>query len=139
MPYWTSRAGKQISALSTEAEIASYGYERLDGSGYFRGAAQSAIPREGQILATAIAWEALRSRRPWRNAFTVAKAREHLRLDVERGRLSLEIVAAMVAPAQNSEGRPRKAANPILSPRETDVLRHISLGASNKAVAAFSV
>ncbi|WYX26276.1 HD domain-containing phosphohydrolase [Achromobacter xylosoxidans] len=36
MPYWTARAARQIKGLSAAAELASYAYERLDGSGYFR-------------------------------------------------------------------------------------------------------
>ncbi|WP_424632037.1 HD domain-containing phosphohydrolase [Bradyrhizobium sp. SYSU BS000235] len=135
VPYWTSRAGSQIAALAKEAEIASYAYERLDGSGYFRSAAGAATPREGQVLATAIVWEALRSRRPWREALTVAEAVALLRQEADRARLDREIVEQMIAPASNSEMPQRKAVEALLSPRETDVLRHISLGASNKEAA----
>jgi len=135
VPYWTSRAGKQIAALSQEATIASYAFERLDGSGYFRGVSGAAIPQEAQVLGTAIMWEALQSSRPWRAALSVAEATAHLRSEAQGGRLDPEIVEQMIATATKSEPIRRKAAEPVLSPRETEVLRHISLGASNKAAA----
>lgn len=135
VPYWTSRAGKQITALADEADIASYGYERLDGSGYFRGLSRSAIPRASQVLATAIIWEALRSDRPWRKALTVAEAVTHLRKEAEGGRLDLDIVEAIINPSHQHGTIRAKATDTSLSPRETEVLRHISLGASNKETA----
>lgn len=135
VPYWTSRAGRQITALANEADTASYGYERLDGSGYFRGVPEAGIPREGQVLAAAIAWEALRSHRPWRRAFTAAQAKAHLLREVQCGRLGRDIVEAIVNPERLGKTRRARAGDSLLSPRETDVLRHISLGASNKAAA----
>ena len=135
VPYWTSRAGKQIPALAMEADIASYGYERLDGSGYFRGLSGSAIPPEGRILATAIAWEALLSHRPWRKALTVAEAAAQLRREAEGGRFDRDIVETLITPKRSSRPVRGNVAGPLLSPRETDVLRHISLGASNKETA----
>jgi response regulator RpfG family c-di-GMP phosphodiesterase len=135
VPYWTSRAGKQIAGLSEAAEIASYAYERLDGSGYFRGVSGAAIPREAQVLGIAIMWEALQSRRPWRDALSAEEAAAHLRREAEGGRLDRDIVEQMVTTATQSEPLRRKAAEPMLSPRETEVLQHISLGASNKEAA----
>lgn len=135
VPYWTSRAGKQISALAVEAEIASYGFERLDGSGYFRGVSADAIPREGQILAAAIAWEALRSARPWRDALPIADASAVLWREVEAGRFERTLMECVINPGHVMGTLRRKAVVPLLSPRETEVLRHISLGASNKEAA----
>ena len=43
-PYWTSRAAQQIGSLEAEAELASHVYERLDGSGYFRGSRLAVTP-----------------------------------------------------------------------------------------------
>ena len=135
VPYWTWRAGKQIAPLAAEAEIASYGYERLDGSGYFRGLSGNTVPREGQVLGVAIIWEALRSPRPWRAAFTTAGAVAHLRDEAARGRLDPDIVEQMVAPAAQSDISRKRNTDHSLSPREAEVLRHISLGASNKEAA----
>lgn len=49
VPYWTLRAGRRISYLAAEAEIASYADERLDGSGAFRGAKGVAIGIEARV------------------------------------------------------------------------------------------
>lgn len=136
VPYWTSRAGKQGGALAPIAELASCAYERLDGSGYFRGAAGDALALEGRILAASVAWVALRSCRPWRDALPAAEAEAALRADAQRGRFDGEVVEALI----DSDAAPHKAARARpqalrLSPREADVLRAISRGASNKEIA----
>lgn len=135
-PYWTSRVGRQIAAFEREAEIASFAYERLDGSGYFRGLAGQAIPVEGRVLAAAVAWIALRSERPWRPAMPVAKAAKHLAGEVQSGRFDPEIARLMSESPNASPSMCReKKNNSLLSIRETEVLRRISQGASNKEVA----
>ncbi|MGO4325441.1 HD-GYP domain-containing protein, partial [Cupriavidus sp. M-11] len=50
VPYWTSRAARQIGDLGAEAELASYAYERLDGSGYFRGLGGDALSAAHRTL-----------------------------------------------------------------------------------------
>lgn len=135
VPYWTSRAGKQIEALAEEAIIASYVFERLDGSGYFRGVSGTAIPLEAQVLGCAIAWEALQSNRPWRAALSAGEASAHLRHEARSGQFNPDIVEQMIATATKSAPIRKKTAEPMLSPREAEVLRHISLGASNKEAA----
>ena len=69
-PYWTERAGKQTGALGEAAVLASYAYERQDGSGYFRGARDPALTLEARVLAASVAWVALRSKRPSRASLT---------------------------------------------------------------------
>jgi HD-GYP domain-containing protein (c-di-GMP phosphodiesterase class II) len=141
VPYWTARAGKQIGALARELEIASLAYERLDGSGYFRGAEGGGIAREGQVLAAAAAWVALRSKRPWREAFSPEGAATLLREQASAGRFNADAVSALISnECDKYDGgvvgnKPRSAQATLLSPRESEVLRHISLGASNKEVA----
>ncbi len=138
-PYWTARAARHIGHLAQEADIASHAYERLDGSGYFRAARWPALPLEQRVLPVAASWVALRSRRPWRSAFSEAAALDSLRADVAQGRLDGDVVAALeascagrptVAPASRS-----KENGALLTARELDVLRRVSLGDSNKAAA----
>lgn len=141
VPYWTARAGKQIGALARESEIASQAYERLDGSGYFRGAAGAAIGPEARVLAAAACWVALRSARPWRPAYSMDEAAKVLGEQVTAGRFDAGIVEALTSSERGGHDeasladRAKPARNALLSPREAEVLRHISLGASNKEVA----
>jgi HD-GYP domain-containing protein (c-di-GMP phosphodiesterase class II)/DNA-binding CsgD family transcriptional regulator len=136
VPYWTSRAGRQTGTLKEAAELASYAYERLDETGYFRGDGGAAMPLEARILAASVAFVALRAPRPWRAALSFSDAAALLREQTAKGRFDPDVVDALLAP----DGKPPLRANVAppkvrLSPRETDVLRLISRGASNKDAA----
>jgi HD-GYP domain-containing protein (c-di-GMP phosphodiesterase class II) len=136
VPYWTSRAGKQTGTLKQAAELASYAYERLDETGYFRSSGGVALPLEARILAASVASVALRAPRPWRAAFSASDAAALLREHTAKGCFDPEVVEALLA----SEGSPQVRTNlppskVRLSPRETDVLRLIARGASNKDAA----
>ncbi|VVE33847.1 phosphohydrolase [Pandoraea horticolens] len=138
VPYWSARAAKQIDGLRLTAELASYAYERLDGSGYFRGVAGPALSTPQRILAAAVAFEALLADRPWRRAHSFDEAAGVLSREAGDGKFDAEVVAAIVATAQGQTLRPRAAApgtGSLLSPREIDVLRQISTGLSNKEAA----
>lgn len=135
-PYWTLRAERQIHALEREAEIASFAHERLDGSGYFRGAAGKTIPMEARILGTAVAWVELRSARPWRKALSASEAVAQLMKEAKIGRFDPNIVEDVGSSTLADRQPRRRRSNTIrLSSRETEVLHRISRGASNKEVA----
>lgn len=127
--YWTARAARELEGLCAEADLASWVFERADGSGHFRGLAPQSV--EAQLLAAAASWVALRSARPWRPAFDEAEAASILRDDTRAGRYDAHVVEALLgAPA------PRERATPaLLSPRELDVLRAVAHGDSNKEAA----
>ena len=135
-PDLISGRDRQIPALEREAEIASFAHERLDGSGYFRGAAGNAIPMEARILGTVVAWVELRSARPWRKALSGSEAVAQLTKEAKIGLFDPNIVE-YVGSATLADRQPRRRrSNTIrLSSRETEVLHRISLGASNKEVA----
>lgn len=136
VPYWTGRAGRQIGSLADEAEIASYAYERADGSGYYREARAGGIPIEGRILAAAATLAALGVERPWRDAFVSGRAESLLMEEASAGRYDVDVIRALV-----SKSRPTRTSLPtvpssgLLTERERDVLHWISLGASNKVAA----
>jgi len=135
-PYWTLRAMRQVGGLAVEAEIASYVGERLDGSGDFRGSIGAAIPIEGQVLAAASAWIALQSARPWRPAYAVDEAATILMREAHAGRFHPHVAEALCGP--HNEAPAASTSTPArisLSERETDVLRAISQGLTNKEVA----
>ncbi|WP_421705253.1 HD domain-containing phosphohydrolase [Alloalcanivorax xenomutans] len=136
MPYWTSRAARQIPGLSLATELASYAYERLDGSGYFRGVAGAALTTSHRVLATAVALQTLVEARPWRPAYTRHEAARRLREEADAGGFDAGIVeAAIMAASGVVPQRPATSTGAGLSQRELEVLRQISLGASNKEAA----
>jgi HD-GYP domain-containing protein (c-di-GMP phosphodiesterase class II)/DNA-binding CsgD family transcriptional regulator len=136
VPYWTGRAARQIGSLAGEAEVASYAYERPDGSGYFREAKAEGIPIEGRILAAAAALVALRAARPWRDALAEEGVVSLLMAEAAAGRYDADVVRALLKrPRRTNAKPPLSPLGGLLTERERDVLRWISLGASNKAVA----
>jgi DNA-binding NarL/FixJ family response regulator len=83
-----------------------------------------------------VAAVALRASRPWRAALSSSDAATLLREQAGQGRFDPEVVDALLA----SEGSPQPRIcltqpKVRLSPREVDVLRLISRGASNKDAA----
>ncbi|HEY0503062.1 MAG TPA: HD domain-containing phosphohydrolase [Lysobacter sp.] len=136
VPYWTGRAARQIGSLAAEAEVASYAYERPDGSGYFREARQIGIPVEGRILAAAVALASLRAERPWREAYAEHAAGELLMAEAAAGRYDADAVRALLERPRANEARVQVVPSTgLLTEREREVLRWISLGASNKLAA----
>ncbi|MRV71139.1 hypothetical protein GJ700_05325 [Duganella sp. FT92W] len=131
-PYRTMRSLSSIPGLAEEAELASHVGERLDGSGYYRGAA-GATSLAARIVPAASCWLALRAARPWRAALDADAAATRLRDDVQAGRLDGQVVAAMLGQAAPIPAPSR--GNGLLSPRETEVLAVIARGMSNKEAA----
>ncbi len=54
-------------------------HEKWDGTGYPRGLKQAEIPLPARIFAVADVWDALRSDRPYRPAWTDDRARQYIR------------------------------------------------------------
>jgi HD-GYP domain-containing protein (c-di-GMP phosphodiesterase class II) len=136
VPYWTSRAAQRIGSLGAEADIASFVGERLDGSGWFRGASGAAIPLEGQVLAAAEYWLGLQCERPGVPAASPEDAMGQLRQEAARGRFAPQIVAALTAVDGRVDPPPTASdTTAVLSAREVEVLRRISHGDSNKEAA----
>ena len=133
--YWTHKACAQINELAAAGEIAAHAYERLDGSGHFRALPADALRPEHRLLATAVAWVALRGDRPWRSAFSQYEAARTLKLDAARGLFDQQACDAVIAAALGEDGRFTKPTSSLLTERERQVLRHISQGASNKEAA----
>lgn len=135
VPYWTSRACGQIPELSAPGRLAANAYERLDGSGYFRGLEGDALPAEQRLLAATLVWQALRCDRPWRPAFSDSDAERLLLHEAALGRFDPQACQAVIAAARGESAvAPRGNASP-LSDRETQILQRISMGGSNKEVA----
>ncbi len=138
-PYWTARAARQIASLREEAEIASYAYERLDGSGYFRGSTVDATAQQHRVLPVVCAWLALQAPRPWREPQTLDVATDQLRRASQLGLFDARVVDAVVATVNGVgdvagliQAAVQATGNMVLTSREREVLRCISHGHSNK-------
>jgi PAS domain S-box-containing protein/putative nucleotidyltransferase with HDIG domain len=70
---------KPISYLQPALDIPYCHHEKWDGTGYPRGLRGEAIPLATRIFALADVWDALRSERPYRPAWSDAQAREYIR------------------------------------------------------------
>lgn len=136
VPYWTSRVCGQIPALAVPGQLAAHAYERLDGSGYFRSLSGDALTDEHRLLTATLAWEALRSERPWRPAFSEKGAERVLLDEAQQGRFDPRACQAVIAAARGELSvKGCKASNGPLTERETEILQRISKGGSNKEVA----
>jgi HD-GYP domain-containing protein (c-di-GMP phosphodiesterase class II) len=134
-PYWTWRAAQHIRGLTPEVNLASHAYERQNGTGYFRSVADEALSVPQRTLATAVAWTALCSSRPWRGPFSKDEASKLLRDEALHGRFDPLTVDAVLAAANGQRIKPSAKASIVLTEREAEVLARISLGESNKEVA----
>jgi putative two-component system response regulator len=77
-------AENSISAIRLAAEIAYAHHERWDGSGYPRGLAGAEIPQAARIVAIADVYDALRSQRTYKPAFSREDAVRIMRREVNR-------------------------------------------------------
>jgi len=68
-----------IEFLRSAIDIPYYHHEKWDGSGYPEGLAGVHIPLEARIFAVADVWDALRSDRPYRAAWSDQQALDHIR------------------------------------------------------------
>jgi HD-GYP domain-containing protein (c-di-GMP phosphodiesterase class II) len=134
-PYLTERMLHGSAALAPLGAVALQHCERLDGSGYPRGLAGTAISRTARILAAADAYQAMCEPRPHRPARSSDEAAQQLRADVKAGRLDADAVDAVVSAAGHAA--PRHREGPAgLTPREVEVLRLLALGLSNREIGA---
>ena len=135
-PYHSERILTRSEVLNPMAPIAGMHHERLDGSGYHRGAHGKEIPLEARILAAADAFEAMTHERPHRPAHDAGRAADLLHADAAAGRLDPDAVAAVLGAAGMAAERRAVPSLPAgLSQREVEVLRLVSRGLSNRQIA----
>ena len=133
-PYLTERILHSSPALAPLGTIALAHRERLDGSGYPRGLAGSAISPTARVLGCADAYQAMREPRPHRPAHPAAEAEAELRAEVRAGRLDGDAADAVLAAAGHRVRR-RREGPAGLTTREVEVLRLLAQGLSNKEIA----
>jgi HD-GYP domain-containing protein (c-di-GMP phosphodiesterase class II) len=134
-PYLTERVLARCAALADLAALASAHHERLDGSGYHKGAKGAQIPTGARVLAAADAYVAMTRVRPWRPAHSAAAAAGLMRQEVTDGKLDGTAAEAVLSAAGQAAPSRRRSWPAGLSDREVEVLRLISLGGSNRDMA----
>jgi HD-GYP domain-containing protein (c-di-GMP phosphodiesterase class II) len=133
-PYYTERVLQHSELLRSLGDIACRQQERLDGSGYPRGAAAAELSPSDRILAAANVYQAMVEPRPHRPAHARAGAAELLRDEVHAGRLDATAVGSVLEAAGQEAGRlspPRPAG---LTDREAEVLGLVASGLMTKQI-----
>src|SRR2546421_201221 len=133
-PYQTGRVLGRAPFLARLSTIASLHHERLDGSGYFRGAPAGQLPPAARVLAAADAYHAMREPRPHRPALAADDAAAELDREVRAGRLDRDGVDAVLVAAGHRVSR-RKHYPGGLTAREVEGLRLLAHGGATRETA----
>jgi HD-GYP domain-containing protein (c-di-GMP phosphodiesterase class II) len=131
-PYHTERILSRSQTLAPLAQLAGMHHERMDGTGYHRGAPASSQSRAARILAAADVYQALTEERPHRRGISPEAASRVL--EAQPG-LDRDSVSAVLEAAGQRAGRARQPWPAGLSDREVEVLRHLARGRSERQIA----
>ena len=131
--YHTERVLTRSPFLAALAPVATTHHERLDGSGYHRGAAAAALPPPARLLAAADAYHAMTEPRPHREALSPRQAAETLSQEARAGRLDADAVAAVIEASGQQAPRIERPAG--LTEREAEVVGLLARGLQTKQVA----
>jgi HD-GYP domain-containing protein (c-di-GMP phosphodiesterase class II) len=134
-PYYTERVLERSPPLAPLAALAGSHHERLDGSGYHRGAMAAQLGVGARLLAAADAYDAMTHDRPHRLAMPPAAARTELGDIVRAGALEKRAVDAVLEAAGAASLEVHQGHPAGLSDREVEVLRLIARGRTNKEIA----
>lgn len=132
-PYHTERILCRSPFLAELARIAGRHHERLDGSGYHRGAVGAELTVAARLLAAADAHQAMTEPRPHREALQPKQAAETLSEEANAGRLDPDAVAAVAGAAGQPVPRLERRAG--LTERECEVVGMLARGLQTKQVA----
>ena len=131
--YHSERVLARSPFLADLSGVAGAHHERLDGSGYHRGAPGAALPLPARLLAAADAYHAMTEPRPHRDALTAEQAAEQLAREAGAGRLDADAVAAVVEAAGQRAPQVERPAG--LTHREAEVIGMLARGLQTKQVA----
>lgn len=131
--YHSERVLAHSPFLAGLAPVATAHHERLDGSGYHRGASAAALTRPARLLAAADAYRAMTEPRPHREALAAGKAAEILADEARAGRLDADSVAGVLEASGQPVPRIERPAG--LTEREAEVVGLLARGLQTKQVA----
>jgi HD-GYP domain-containing protein (c-di-GMP phosphodiesterase class II) len=132
-PYHTERVLSRSPFLSALSPIAGAHHERLDGSGYHRGASGAELAFPARLLAAADACHAMTEPRPHREPLPSERAAQVLAEEATAGRLDPGAVAAVLEAAGQRAPRLERPAG--LTEREAEVVAMLARGLQTKQVA----
>ena len=131
--YHSERILNRSALLAALAGLGSHHHERLDGSGYHRGARAAALPPLARLLAAADAYHAMTEPRPHRAPRERDAAARLLMQEAETGRLDADAVSAVLEAAGHPKPRLDRPAG--LSEREAQVVALLARGHQTKQIA----
>ncbi len=132
-PYHSERILARSEFLAELAPVAGAHHERLDGSGYHRGAAGATLGLPARLLAAADAYHAMTEPRPHRKALPPGRAAEVLGEQAGAGRLDADAVNAVIEAAGQRAPRIERPAG--LTEREVEIVGMLARGLQTKQVA----
>ena len=132
-PYHTGRVLSRSGFLSTLAPVACAHHERVDGSGYHRGASAAQLPATSRLLAAAVAYQSKCEPRRYRTALTPEAATAYVAGEANAGGLDPDAVSAVVAAA--GQRLPELARVAGLTGREAQVIALLARGDLTRQVA----
>ena len=134
--YYTERILARPDALAQIGSVASLHHERLDGSGYHRGATASTLSLTARILEAACVYHTKGSPRPHRTKLSPEAVADELKRQTRAGQLDGDAVNAVLAAAGHGAWRMRRERPAGLTEREVEVLRLIAEGLTRPQMAA---
>jgi HD-GYP domain-containing protein (c-di-GMP phosphodiesterase class II) len=134
-PYHAERILGGPALFAELAPLAGSHHERLDGSGYHRGARGDVLSPLAKILAAAEAYQSMIEPRPHRAALSPQAAASVMQQAVRAGAIDAEAARAVLAAAGHRVTAARYTQIAGLTPREVEVLRLIAGGQSIKEIA----
>jgi HD-GYP domain-containing protein (c-di-GMP phosphodiesterase class II) len=136
---YTERILARPPLLARLGTLGSLDHERMDGNGYPHRRAAVSLPPGARVLAAADMYQAMRETRPHRRSIPRDEIAATLEKEAETGRLDRDAVRAVLETAGQRVARGRARGDGHypggLTDREVDVLRLVSRGLTNKAVA----
>src|SRR4051794_25511558 len=133
--HFTERAFAQSSTLTAIGLLAGSHHERLDGSGYHRGARGTGLDQAARILGAADCYVAMREARPYRAALDAEATEAELRREAAVGCLDAAAVDAVLAAAGHRVSKRPRELPAGLTGRELEVLLALVRGQSNQQIA----
>jgi putative nucleotidyltransferase with HDIG domain len=113
-PYYTYEILKRIPAFESFSSDAAAHHERLDGTGYWRKWSGEELSFTARILAVADVFDALRAKRPYRDALPLEKVFSIMREDSPRA-LDWPCLDALISEEYKHESLPPTTLEPALT------------------------